>query len=559
VTRPVPAFEAIADALVAAGVTEVFGLMGDDTAKLATAVVGRGLSYRDARHENAAVAMAVGYSSITGRVGVCILNRGPGLTNGLTAIVNAGKGGARLLVLSGADPVGARSGGVAAPDGKSYDSEGFAGDLYRQFTPRRADDLASCFRRAFASAGSGRPAGLHVPKNLLEAPVEPGPDWDVGEPAAAPGAPPAEAVDAAWMALEAAERPLIIAGAGAWAAGAKAAIETLAARTGAVLATTLKAKDLFRGNPLDLGLIGTFSHSTARRHIERCDCVVAFGAGLNQYTTSKGEALPHAPLVQVDVRPEHLGRYHPVDVGVAGDARDVAEALLARVADRRSRVDDGDLAEVRAQLADFDPRRDFEPAGTRWTIDPREVVLLLDELLPADRAVVTDTGNFFGHVPPHIHVPAPDHFKQSSDYSAIGLGLGTALGVASGRPSAVTALFVGDGSCLMALGELETLARLALPLVVVVMNDCAYGAERHYLELQGVSGAKCVYPDTDFAAVAESLGVEGATVRSEEQLRALAPRLASPDGPLVIDCKVTPTVVAPFISEALAAVPATTT
>jgi thiamine pyrophosphate-dependent acetolactate synthase large subunit-like protein len=549
-SEALPVYKAIAADVEALGTTDVFGLIGDDTAKLGAELAGRGLFYHGARHENAAVAMAVGYAEATGRLGVCVLSRGPGMTNGLTAIINAGKGGARLLILTGADPLAAPGAPAGAgPDGKSYDSDGYGGPWYRQFTPGSVAEVQPALRQALACAMAGLPAALAVPKNFFDAPLAdllPSP----GAPAARPPQPlREEAIGTAVTLLERSARPLIIAGKGAWEAGAKVPLERLAERTGALLATTLKAKDMWRGSPYDLGLIGTFSHSAARLYMEGADCVLALGASLNQFTTSKGEALPRAPLIQVDSTRVNIGRWHPADVGVVGDAALVAEALLERLGERAERPFHD--PEVLNRLAAFDPREDFEPEDTRWTIDPRSLVLLFDELLPADRGVVTDTGNFFGHVPPHIRVADPSRFKCSSDFSSIGLGPGTALGFATGRRESLTALFVGDGTMLMTLGEIETLARLELPAVFVVMNDSAYGAERHYLELQGVSGSKCVFPETDFAGVAESLGVEGATVRSAEDLRALAPRLAEPAGPLVIDCKVTPSVAAPFIAEGL--------
>ena len=138
---------------------------------------------------------------------------------------------------------------------------------------------------------------------------------------------------------------MILAGLGAHRAVAKAEIEQLADRTGALLATTARGKDMFRGHPANLGIVGSFSHSAARRMIDQADCVVVFGAGLNLLTMSFGHSLPKVPLIQVDADRSHIGRWHPADVAVVGDARLAAQALLEALppgsnADRPFRSDE---------------------------------------------------------------------------------------------------------------------------------------------------------------------------------------------------------------------------
>ena len=200
--------------------------------------------------------------------------------------------------------------------------------------------------------------------------------------------------------------------------------------------------------------------------VDQADCVVVFGAGLNLLTMSFGHSLPKVPLIQVDADRSHIGRWHPADVAVVGDARLAAQALLEALppgsnADRPFRSD-----ETLRFLADFDIARDFEPANTPRTVDPRSLGAALEKLLPARRNLVYDAGNFLGIVP-YLSVPGPGHFKLTSDFASIGMGFGTALGVAKARPDETTVLVVGDGGFLMTLGELETAVREDLPLVIV--------------------------------------------------------------------------------------------
>ena len=110
-------------------------------------------------------------------------------------------------------------------------------------------------------------------------------------------------------------------------------------------------------------------------------------------------------------------------------------------------------------------------------------------------------------------------------------------------------LFIGDGAFLMTMGELETVVREDIPLVIVLMNDCAYGAELHYLKMRNMPVSKSVFPDIDYAPIAAGFGFQAATVRTLAELQALAPMLRQPEGPIFLDCKINASVMAPFLLE----------
>ena len=121
------------------------------------------------------------------------------------------------------------------------------------------------------------------------------------------------------------------------------------------------------------------------------------------------------------------------------------------------------------------------------------------------------------------------------DFAYIGMGYGTALGFAVGQPERPTVLVMGDGSFLMTLGELETVVREDIPLVIVLMNDAAYGAERHFLQLRDKPVATAQFPDVDYAPLAQALGFETATLRSLDALEALVPLMRAPQGPIFVE------------------------
>jgi acetolactate synthase I/II/III large subunit len=548
----VPTYQVLAGDIKALGVEQVFGLMSDDTAVFATALDSSGVRFYGTRHENNAIAMAEGFAYATGKLGVAVIGRGPAMANGLHGLTYASRTGSPVLVIYGEAAVPAGAVNTMGPDYKGFNATGVLGAAgIRTFTASSPATARGALADAANAALQGGVAALLLPTNVQLA------DMDLPDGAAAPAvrqpqrppaAPSPQAIEAAANLLRQSRKPLVIAGQGAHKAGAKEALEQLAERTGALLVTSARGKDMFRGHPCNLGIVGSFSHSAARRMIEQADCVVVFGASLNFFTMSFGHSLPKVPLIHVDAARSNIGRWQAADVAVVGDARLAAEALLASLppgsnADRPFRSE-----ETRRFLAGFDITKDFQPANTPRTLDHRSLGVALDALLPPQRNLVYDAGNFLGIVP-YLSVPGPGHFKFTSEFASIGMGFGTALGVAKGRPDETTVLVIGDGGFLMTMGELETVVREDIPLVIVLMNDCAYGAELHFLKMRDLPVAKSVFPDVDFAPIAEAFGFQAATVRTLEDLQKLAPLLAKPDGPVFLDCKLNAAVAAPFMSE----------
>src|SRR5499433_2700111 len=544
-----PLYQVLAEDIVAMGAEVAFGLISDDTALLATALDTSGARFYGARHENCAIAMADGYAYAAGRLGVAVIGRGPALANGLHGAIYASRTGSPVLLLYGEAATVSQPNGLG-PDYKAIDGPGVlrAAGL-RTFSATSPQAARAVLADAVAAAMTGAAVSLHLPTNVqlaeFERPEKPLLIRQIDRNAA-PAKP--QSIVAAAALLSKATQPLNVAGLGAHRAGARKAIEALAERIGALLVTTARGKDLFKGNPRNLGIIGSFSHSIARRMADQADGVIVFGAGLNFLTTSFGTSLPKVPLIHVDCVRANIGRWLDADVAVVGDARLAAERLAAASPSRQVAEKPFHSAEASALIAAFHPEQDFQPANTQRTLDMRVLATELEKLLPADRNIVVDGGNFLGVVP-YLSVPDPGHFKMIGDFASIGLAFGAALGMAKARPEKPTVMVIGDGGFLMTMGELETVVREDLPLVIVLMNDCAYGAELRFLRLRQQPVTKSVFPDVDFAPIAESFGFEAATIRTLEDLHKLATKLRKPDGPILLDRKINADVAAPFMSE----------
>jgi len=549
-SRIVPVFQILAEDIQALGIRNVFGLMSDDTAVFAMTLDGLGVKFVGARHENNAIAMAEGHAYATGELSVALIGRGPATANGLHAAVAASRTGSKVLVIYGDAAVTSGIVNGIGPDYKGFNAQAVLSAAgVTCFTAASAATARQTLADAVAAASHGTLAALLLPTNVQMMNVE------VSGPASLnvvgahqPTGARKQSIDAAAALLGKSRRPVIVAGMGAHRAGAKAALEALAEKTGALLMTSARGKDMFRGHPYDLGILGSFSHAMGRRMMDQADCVLVFGAGLNFLTMSFGAAVPQVPIIQVDSVRAHIGRWTTADVAVVGDARLVAEQLLIALPERRAAEKPFHAVENLARIAGFDIALDFEASHTPRTVDPRALGVELDKLLPRERNIVYDAGNFLG-ILPYMTVPTPGHLKMTSEFASIGLGFGTALGVAKGRPDIPTVLVIGDGGLLMTMSELETVVREDIPLVIVLMNDCAYGAELHFLALRKLPVGKSVFPDVDFATVAEAFGFQAYTIRTLDELRALGSVLGKHEGPILLDCKVNADIAAPFMGE----------
>src|SRR5262245_27120422 len=337
-SRIAPVFQILAEDLHALGVRTIFGLMSDDTAVFAVTLDGLGVKFVGARHENNAIAMAEGYAYSTGELGVALIGRGPATANGLHAAVAASRMGSKVLVIYGDAAVQVGAVNTIGPDYKGFNAQAVLGAAgLTCFTAASPTTARQPLRDAVGAANRGSLAAVLLPTNVQMMNVE---LWAEATPLPLAAAPPAEAraqsIDAVVALLGKSRRPLIVAGMGAHRAGARAALEALADKTGALPITAARGKDMVHGHRYNVGLLGTFPATLGRRTKDPADCVMVFGAGLNFLTMSFGAAIPPVPLIHVDSVRAHIGRWTTADVAVVGDARVVAEQLLAALPERRT-------------------------------------------------------------------------------------------------------------------------------------------------------------------------------------------------------------------------------
>ena len=540
--------EAVGRALPALGVDAVFGLLGSGNLALTNALRDAGARFWSARHETGAMCMADGYARVSGRLAACTVHQGPGLTNAITGLTEAAKSRTPVVLLAADTPSAALRSNFRIDQGGLVEAVGAVAE--RVHGPATAlADVARAVRRARVER---RAVVLMVPLDVQAMECPNGGAPPTGGLELAPPQPAAESVRALADLLADARRPAILAGRGAVLSGAGPALRRLGELTGAVLATSAVANGLFAGDPFEVGIAGGFSSPAAAQLLAEADVVVALGAALNQWTTRHGTLIaPGARVTQVDIDAEAIGAHRAVEAGVVGDARATADALVAALEERgaggRGRRTPELAAAIRAGRWRDVP---YEASTAAGVLDPRTLSIALDDLLPAERTVVVDSGAFMGWPAMYLRVPDAAGFVFPQAFQCVGLGLGNAIGAAIARPDRLTVAAVGDGGALMALSELETLARLAPRMLVVIYDDAAYGAEVHHFRPLGQAVDLAQFPDTDFAALAEGAGCRGLTVRRTEDLEGARNWLAAPDRPLVLDAKVDPDVCGEWLEEA---------
>jgi thiamine pyrophosphate-dependent acetolactate synthase large subunit-like protein len=534
---------AVGRALAELGVDRAFGVVGSGNFHVTNAMVDAGVRFVAARHENGAATMADAYARMSDRVAAVTVHQGCGLTNAMTGITEAAKSRTPLVVVA-ADVIERRS--------NFYVDQDALATAVGAIPIRVADasTAAATAARAYATARDDRRTvllNLPLPVQSQEVPGDaPAPSAPASPTEQPPASQPLEDLVAA---LRRAERPVFVAGRGA--RGSRDELRRLGETAGALLATSAVAKGLFHDDPWSLDVSGGFASPLAAELIQDADLIVGWGCALNMWTMRHGRLIgPNATIAQVDLDAAAIGAQRPVDIGVVGDvaatARAATEELSAadhagasHAADNSGRGYRTD--EVRAALADRLRWRDvpYSDAGTADRIDPRTLTIGLDDLLPAQRIVSVDSGNFMGYPSMFLSVPDEHGFCFTQAFQSIGLGLATAIGAALAQPDRLPVAALGDGGALMSAAELETVVRLGLPMVVVVYDDAAYGAEVHHFGPGGHPLDTVRFPDTDIASIGRGYGFDAVTVRRPADLEAVRGWLDSDrQAPLLIDAKV---------------------
>lgn len=525
-------YQSLARAIYDHGADTLFGLMGDANLFMVDSYVRDcGGRFVPAAHEASSILMALSFAHVSGRVGVATVTHGPALTNCATALTEAARGNVPLVVLAGDTPVD-NPRHLQSIDQRELVKVTGAGFVQLRRADTVCEDVAQAFYRAQVER---RPIVLNMPADFMWQEVSH--RTQVLDVYTTPGGAAAgNNLDNAIGMIASARRPLIVAGAGA--VPAREQIIALADRLEAPLATTLKAKGLFRGHAYDIDIFGTLSTPAAYDLIAQSDCIICFGTALHDFTTDRGKLMKDKRVVQIDVDPAAIGGgLHP-DAALVADAGLTAETILYW------------LNEAEVPTSGF--TRELDVDSLRAHPDPAnksgegyvnyvQALKRLEEALPQDRVLVTDGGRFMTEVWCRLSVPDPQSFVATVNFGSIGLGLQEAIGAGVAAPDRPVVLFSGDGGFMMGgINEFNTAVRLGLDLIVILANDSAYGAEHiQFLDRQ-MDPSLSEFHWPSFAGIAKSLGGDGVEVRSLEDLETALEALPNRKGPFLIELRLDP-------------------
>ena len=387
---------------------------------------------------------------------------------------------------------------------------------------------------AFELAESGRPGpvAIDVPKDvqLARTGVR---DWpEPGGPAPIPPCPD-ERIDTLARALAAARHPVLYLGGGVITSGAADLARTLAHRLSAPVVCTLMALGAVPpDDPLFMGMLGMHGAKGTNFLLEEADLLLAIGARFDDRATGKvAEFCPHARIAHIDVDAAEIGKIKPALLGLVGDAADILRRLLDRLSPQERPAWRTRAAGLRAAHPLRHPPRAEDP------LHPVNLCRFLGEILPPDTIVTTDVGQHQMWVAQAYPVRRPRTLLTSGGLGTMGFGLPAAIGAALAAPGRRVVCVSGDGSILMNIQELATLAELGLPVAVLIFNNAQLGLVRQQQELfYGRRYAASHFTAVpDFAALARAFGLRGIRLDPDrDPLADLAEALAAP-GPCVVD------------------------
>ena len=536
-------YEAMANAFIKEGTTTLFGLLGDGQMTWWSAIAKYPqLKIVDVRDEGCAVTMAEGWSLATGKVGVASATQGPGLARMTTALIVAARARTPVVVYTSKTALNNEHLVQYLNQDQLVTATG-AGYI-EILKPSYAEDAV---RDAFYRARrESRPIVLCAPLDVQRMDCDA--DGDDYRPSSEmfPGQqairPALERLREAAGIIKQSRKPVIVLGRGAMSPAAQDAAKQLAERTGALVATTLVAKGTLADSEYYAGVSGLFSSREVMQLFEEADCVVAVGARLSTHTLAGGYLYSKARFVHIDIEPHKvMGNDRGAECYVQGDATATLQEILEQIEHDGVKNRGFHTAEVRRILATAgrDPA-EFEIE--EGTVDPREAVTLLDEKLPPEMHLVS-SGN--AHACSfRVMLMKRRRGLQifCTSFGCIGQALSTAVGAALGTGQPLVCV-EGDGGALQNIQELDTVARLGLKFLYVVVNDEAYGAEYHKLRAHERDPMLSFVRSPDFAGLGRDFGCRGATARTLDEFGTAIDEFLAGDGPMVIDLRISRNVV----------------
>jgi len=538
--------EMVIKALADQGVEVIFGYPGGAVLPLYDALFKQNfVRHVMCRHEQGAVHMAEGYARSTGRTGVVLVTSGPGATNAVTGLTDALMDSVPLVCLTGQVPTHL----IGNDAFQEADTTGITRPCTKHnYLVKHVDDLSGVMHEAFYIAATGRPGPVVVdlPKDVQFAEGDyfgPGEvthrhyqPQTVGDPARI-----AEAVDL----IAGAKRPIFYIGGGCVNSGieACAAIAELVRMTGFPATTTLMGLGAIpSSSPQWLGMLGMHGTYEANLAMHGCDVMVAVGARFDDRVTGRIDAFsPGSKKIHIDIDPSSINKNVAVDVPIVGDVGAVVGQMLESWKNKDPQIDGKALEKWWRQIDTWrsvDCLNYEQGRNAGDAIKPQYAIERLYELTKdRDAFITTEVGQHQMWAAQYYKFEKPNHWMTSGGLGTMGYGLPSAIGVQIGHPDALVIDIAGEGSTMMNIQELGTMAQYNLPVKVFIINNEWLGMVRQWQEL--LHGGR--YSESysaglpDFIKLAESYGMTGLRATQPDQVDDVIKQMLETPGPVIVD------------------------
>jgi len=535
------------ECLVREGVDCIFGYPGGVTLPFYDALYDHHIKHILVRHEQNAAFAAQGYARATGRTGVCCATSGPGATNLITGLVDAMMDSIPIVALTGQ----VTSKLIGSDAFQEADTFGITRPCTKHnFLIKNLADLPQAIHEAFHIASTGRPGPVlvDITKDVFQGQAHYSPVNSIHLPGykVFTEGHAGQIRRAAQMMWEA-ERPMIYAGGGIIAAGASeeltSLVETLDAPT---VCTLMGLGGLSSSHPNFISMPGMHGSYAANMAMTHTDLLIALGVRFDDRVTGRLNAFaPHAKVIHVDIDPAEIGKIRNPELPIVGDVKRVLGKLNAQVNELKE-SSAAKNAEPRkkwwAQVNAWRDENPMKPSFSDKEIKPQHLISEIDRLSGGEAIVTSDVGQHQMWSAQFIRFNHPRLWINSGGLGSMGFGLPAAVGAQFARPDKLVFSIVGDGGFQMSIPELATIAKHALPVKIVVLNNGYLGMVRQWQELfynNRLSSVELdVFPDAEKLAAA--YGFKGRTIDKPSELAAALEEAVREPGPYLLNVKVTP-------------------
>lgn len=488
-------------------------------------------------HEQGASHAADGYARATGKVGVCIATSGPGATNLVTGIATAYMDSVPMVAITGQVPTGL----LGKDSFQEVDITGITMPITKHnFIVKDVSRLADTIRKAFAIAREGRPGPVLVDicKDVTATEVEYTPripdknDYISNKYNEVSSTELEEAIKA----INGAERPVILSGAGVGIAGAEEEVRLLSELAGIPVSTSLMGMGTFPGTHEHfMGMVGMHGTKTSNYAVHNCDLFIAIGNRFSDRIISKVSSFaPNARIMHIDVDSAEVGKNISVSFPLVGNIKDILQALIKGVRPGKS-------TQWLEQVSKWKEEYPLKYDKSQEILRPQYIVERIYELTGGDAIITTEVGQHQMWAAQYYKYTRFRQFVSSGGLGTMGYGLGACIGAQLGRPDKKVINIAGDGSFRMNLNELATAVEYKLPIIIALFNNRALGMVRQWQELFYDSRFSQTSIDrgTNFKALAEAFGAKGIDVSQPEQVdAAIMSALAETNIPVLINFEI---------------------